>query len=101
MIAVAGNVAAKVFEFCDQPIYALGGIVSGHTLKHLSAGLAFLPLAFLLRRIGKDRMVDDSLRPDLAAGHSSPGWLKPQKKLSRLNCRHEMPVTTPLPLHGT
>jgi len=67
VIALAGNVAAKIFELLDRPIYALGGIVSGHTLKHLSAGLAFLPLAFLIRRIGKQQMVDDSLRPDLMA----------------------------------
>jgi hypothetical protein len=65
VIAVAGNVAAKVFELLDKPIYALGGIVSGHTLKHLSAGLAFLPLAFLIGQIGRQRMVDDSMRPDL------------------------------------
>ena len=50
VIAVAGNVAAKLFELLDRPIYAPGGIVSGHTLKHLSAGLAFLPLVFLMRR---------------------------------------------------
>lgn len=67
VIALAANIAAKVFELLDRPIYSLGGIVSGHTLKHLSAGLAFLPLAFLIRRIGKQGMVDDSMRPDLAA----------------------------------
>jgi hypothetical protein len=50
VIALAGNVAAKVFEFLDWPIYSVGGIVSGHTLKHLSAGLAFLPLVLLIRR---------------------------------------------------
>jgi hypothetical protein len=71
LIAVAGNVAAKIFELLDKPIFALGGIVSGHTLKHLSAGLAFLPLAFLIRRIGQQRMVDDSLRPDLVNAGSS------------------------------
>ncbi len=65
VIAVVGNVAAKIFELLDKPIYALGGIMSGHTLKHLSAGLAFLPLTFLIRQIGSQRMVDDSLRPDL------------------------------------
>ncbi|HET9283791.1 MAG TPA: alkaline phytoceramidase [Candidatus Angelobacter sp.] len=65
VLAVVGNIAAKVFELLDKPIYSLGGIVSGHTLKHLSAGLAFLPLVFLIRRIGQQRMVDDSLRPDL------------------------------------
>jgi hypothetical protein len=47
-IALIGNVAAKAFELFDKPIYAFGGVVSGHTLKHLSAGLAFLPLAFFI-----------------------------------------------------
>lgn len=70
-VALLGNIAAKIFELLDQPIYSLGGIVSGHTLKHLSAGLAFLPLAFLVRRIGKQRMVDDSLRPDLTTARSA------------------------------
>src|SRR5262249_52583918 len=42
-LVVVGNVAAKVLELLDRQIYALGGIVSGHTLKHLAAGLAFLP----------------------------------------------------------
>jgi hypothetical protein len=69
-IALLGNVAAKLFELLDQPIYALGGVVSGHTLKHLAAGLAFLPLVFLIRRIGRQRMVDDSKRPDLKAAGS-------------------------------
>jgi len=50
VIAVAGNVLAKLFELLDKPIYALGGIASGHTLKHLCAGLSFLPLVFLMRK---------------------------------------------------
>jgi hypothetical protein len=62
VIAVAGNVAAKLFEVFDKQIYALGGIVSGHTLKHLSAGLAFLPLAFLIRGMATVKLPDDSLR---------------------------------------
>ena len=33
-------VLAKLFEVLDRPIYALGGVVSGHTLKHLAAALA-------------------------------------------------------------
>ncbi len=32
--------AAKGFELLDSQIYSLGGIVSGHTLKHLAAGYA-------------------------------------------------------------
>jgi hypothetical protein len=38
--AIAFYCAAKVAEVLDAPIYALGGFVSGHTLKHLLAALA-------------------------------------------------------------
>jgi len=31
---------AKMFELFDHQIYSLGHVVSGHTLKHLSAGVA-------------------------------------------------------------
>jgi hypothetical protein len=48
VIAISSNVTAKVFELLDKLIYHLGGIVSGHTLKHLSAGLGFVPLLFWL-----------------------------------------------------
>lgn len=48
VIAVAANIAAKIFEMLDKPIYQIGGVVSGHTLKHLSAGLGFIPLLFWL-----------------------------------------------------
>jgi hypothetical protein len=37
---------AKVLELADGPIYALGHIVSGHTLKHLLAAVA---AAFIVR----------------------------------------------------
>jgi hypothetical protein len=39
---------SKVFEALDRPIFALGGIVSGHTLKHLAAATA---TAWLLRLV--------------------------------------------------
>jgi hypothetical protein len=38
--AAALYAAAKVAEVLDAAIYALGGVVSGHTLKHLLAALA-------------------------------------------------------------
>lgn len=43
---------AKVAETLDEPIFAFGQIVSGHTLKHLlaAAGLAFV-LRMLLHRV--------------------------------------------------
>jgi hypothetical protein len=39
-VAVAIYAAAKGAEALDARIYALGGLVSGHTLKHLIAALA-------------------------------------------------------------
>ena len=50
VIALGANVAAKLFELLDKPIFAIGGIVSGHTLKHLAAGLGFIPLIVWLAR---------------------------------------------------
>jgi hypothetical protein len=34
--------AAKLLELGDRPVFAVGGLVSGHTLKHLASGLATL-----------------------------------------------------------
>ena len=31
---------AKLFEFTDEMVYSVGGVVSGHTLKHLAAAAA-------------------------------------------------------------
>lgn len=39
-IAFGLYVLAKIFESLDGPIYSFGRIVSGHTLKHLTAALA-------------------------------------------------------------
>ena len=44
VFALLANVAAKVFESFDKPIFRMGQIVSGHTLKHLAAGLGFIPM---------------------------------------------------------
>jgi hypothetical protein len=41
---------AKVFEHWDAALLALGGIASGHTLKHLAAGLSVLCIERSLRR---------------------------------------------------
>jgi hypothetical protein len=49
-LAALANLAAKVFELLDVLIYHLGGIVSGHTLKHLSASLGFVPLVIWVAR---------------------------------------------------
>jgi hypothetical protein len=47
-IALVANIAAKLFELLDKPIYSLGHVVSGHTLKHLAAGLGFVPVVIWL-----------------------------------------------------
>ena len=40
---------AKVVEILDAQVYAQGGIVSGHTLKHLVAGLSAYFILFMLQ----------------------------------------------------
>ena len=47
--AVALYGAAFVAELLDHPIYALGQVVSGHTLKHLLAALAVYQVVRMLR----------------------------------------------------
>jgi hypothetical protein len=46
----AWYVIAKVLEALDAQIFALGNLVSGHTLKHLAAGAAGLVVCFMLIR---------------------------------------------------
>lgn len=48
----AGYVLAKVFEALDRPIYELGHVISGHSLKHLAAAVAGLFVARMLFRRG-------------------------------------------------
>jgi hypothetical protein len=52
LIAAALYALAKLFEFTDYPIYSLGHLLSGHTLKHLSAAAACFVILryFELRR---------------------------------------------------
>ena len=40
LVVAAIYAAAKVVEILDRPIYALGQLLSGHTLKHLLAAVA-------------------------------------------------------------
>lgn len=49
LIALAFYIAAKMFEVADKPVYAAtGNVISGHTLKHLSAGVGGYWLARML-----------------------------------------------------
>jgi len=43
-------IAAKLFEFFDAAVFAAGGVVSGHTLKHLAAAMAPACLLYALRQ---------------------------------------------------
>lgn len=49
IVAMALYTLAKIFEFTDEAIYSAGGIVSGHTLKHLAAAAACLAVLRYLR----------------------------------------------------
>ena len=50
-VVVGFYVLAKVLEETDKPIFALGHVVSGHTLKHLAAAAAsYWILRMLLKR---------------------------------------------------
>lgn len=40
---------AKIFEAADRPIFAFGGIVSGHTLKHVAAAISAWWILRMLR----------------------------------------------------
>jgi hypothetical protein len=51
----AAYLIAKVLEHFDAELLAFGGVVSGHTLKHLAAAAAGLEVCrMLLRRTLKD-----------------------------------------------
>jgi predicted membrane channel-forming protein YqfA (hemolysin III family) len=48
--SLACYVVAKVLEIVDRQVYAQGGLVSGHTMKHLVAGLGAYFVLFMLQR---------------------------------------------------
>lgn len=50
LVAVVIYGMAKVFEAGERPLFALGGILGGHALKHLAAALAGYWLLRMLRR---------------------------------------------------
>lgn len=53
-VVVGFYVLAKILEECDRQVFALGHIVSGHTLKHLAAGAAGY---WILRMLQKRNLV--------------------------------------------
>ena len=65
LAALLCYVFAKVLELFDDRVYgALGSLVSGHTLKHLMAGVgAYLVLIMLKRRQAYPNMALPDARP--------------------------------------
>jgi hypothetical protein len=50
LVALGAYLLGKVAEGKDMEVYRLGGIVSGHTVKHLLAAVAIGAVAWMLRR---------------------------------------------------
>jgi predicted membrane channel-forming protein YqfA (hemolysin III family) len=50
LVVVALYGVAKIFETFDKEIFAMGHLVSGHTMKHLLAGLAAWQFLSMLKR---------------------------------------------------
>lgn len=50
LIVLAFYIVAKVAEFMDRQIFAAGGILSGHALKHIIAGVGLYAVVVMLRR---------------------------------------------------
>jgi len=50
IISLAIYGVAKIFEAADKPVFALGEIVSGHTIKHFFAALSAYWILRILRR---------------------------------------------------
>jgi hypothetical protein len=53
LLVVAAYALAKVTETFDIQIFAINGLISGHSLKHLLASLAALPVIGALHRARK------------------------------------------------
>lgn len=65
---LAAYAAAKALELADQPVFALGQMVSGHTLKHLAAAGGVACVAAMIRVRTPERQ-----RTELPLGRESGG----------------------------
>jgi hypothetical protein len=73
MLVIAAYAAAKVLEISDHEIYRLtGGLVSGHTLKHLVAALAAAPViaALFTLRSSRQNAVRGAIARRLSGGRA-------------------------------
>ena len=72
VMAAAFYSLAKLFEFFDRPIFSVGHLLSGHTLKHLAAAAAcFVVLRYFQTRRLIDRSAASAGRMSAPAGKSS------------------------------
>ncbi len=63
---------AKLFELLDHQIFALGGLVSGHALKHLAAGAAcFFLLPVSVARVQRDAVPEPAQASEIASAPSA------------------------------
>ena len=62
-VVVGFYVMAKILEESDRQIFALGHIVSGHTLKHLAAAAAGLWILRMLKKRGRVGQAQADLEP--------------------------------------
>jgi hypothetical protein len=70
LVVLSFYVLAKVFELLDRPIFNASRVVSGHTLKHLSAAFAGYWILRMLQkreRLPRDMKISQP-QPKLAAG---------------------------------
>ena len=65
--ALALYAAAKLFEVFDLPIYRLGHVVSGHTLKHLAAALGAWQFVRLIQERRPEEAKSVDARPEPAS----------------------------------
>ena len=73
-LVIVAYAAAKALEMLDADIFALTGqLVSGHTLKHLVAALAAVPVIAALGGLGDSRQ--NRARPPATVTKASPGPL--------------------------
>ncbi len=65
IVGLVAYAAAKGFELADRETYAVGRIVSGHTLKHLAAAGGVMCLVAMLRMRARRAIREPSPNPSL------------------------------------
>lgn len=78
LLLIAGlYVLAKILEILDKPIFSLGHVVSGHTLKHLVAALAGYSILRMVRRRRPITHLGGQLANSVSKGGHAPDGTMP------------------------